>query len=220
MSSPSERDMRNLIVKACQGLFQRGLIAATDGNVSARVSATRVLITPSYVSKGEVTAASLLLCDMDGKVVKGCGKASAEVQVHLAAYKAREDVRGVVHAHPPIATAFTFAGQESIFRDPIVPEIIGQIGPIPTAPYLTPGSQALADAVFPLVKECEIVLMAQHGAVTTGKDPWAAYLRMEKLEQLAGILRSAGELAGGLDNIKRLTAEQAADVLRSYGKKT
>src|SRR5476651_1006556 len=191
----NESNLRKQIVKACSGLAAKGLVAATDGNVSARLGPDRVLVTPSGVNKGEVDELNILLCDMDGRKIRGRGEVTSEVHVHLAAYRNRENIGAVVHAHPPIASAFTFAGLERLLSEPVVPEVVAQIGPIPCAPYLTPGSRALAEAVGKLFRQSDVVLLAQHGAATAGPDPWAAYLRMEKLEHTAVIVKAARELA-------------------------
>ncbi|HYG75391.1 MAG TPA: class II aldolase/adducin family protein [Planctomycetota bacterium] len=217
MTNWTERTLRTQIQKACQALSQRGLVAATDGNVSARLGPDRVLITPSGISKGDVTELNIMLCDMDGRKIRGRGEISSEVHVHLAAYRSRDDIGAVVHAHPPTATAFTFAGMEHLLREPIVPEVTAQIGPIPSAPYVTPGSRALAEAFAPHIKTCDIVMLSQHGAVAVGKDPWAAYLRMEKLEHFAMIVKAARELSGSGD-VKRLDEQQIDELMESYGK--
>jgi len=213
----TERELRGAIVKACAALAQKNLVSATDGNVSARLSPDRILVTPSGVSKGDISELDILLCDMDGRKIRGRGDVSSEVQVHLAAYRARADIGAVVHAHPPVATAFTFAGLEALLREPVVPEVIAQIGPVPTVPYITPGTRQLAAAVEPALRASDIVMLSQHGAVTVGPDPWAAYLRMEKLEYFAAVLKHAYDLAGN-EGIRRLNAAQVEELKLSYGK--
>lgn len=216
----TERELRRQIVRACAALVQRGLVAATDGNLSARLGPDRILVTPSGMAKSEVRDVDVLLCDADGRKVRGRGEVSSEVQVHLAAYRERAEIGAVVHAHPPLASAFTFAGCERLLLDPIIPEIVAQIGSIPTAPYVTPGTRALAEAAAPFFRDGDVVLLAQHGAVTLGADPWGAYLRMEKLEHAAGILKAACALAGGEAGVKRLDAGQVEELVRLYGPKT
>ena len=178
-----------------------------------------MLATPSGKAKGEITELDILLCDTDGRKIRGRGDVTSEVHVHLAAYRSRPDAGGVVHAHPPIATAFTFAGLAHLLQEPIVPEVVAQIGPIPAAPYLTPGSRALAEAAAPLFKQCDVVMLSQHGAVTIAKEPWAAYLRMEKLEQFATILKASRELAA-LEGaaVRTLNDAQIDELMESYGK--
>lgn len=214
----SEYDLRRQIVRACRSLHEKGLVAAFDGNVSGRLPSGNLLVTPAGASKGDVTEDMVLLCTPEGKRIRGTGHVSSEVQLHLAAYRVRKDVRAVVHAHPPFASAFTFAGAERLLLEPVLPEVVARLGGIPAAPYATPGSRELGEAAAPLMAEHDAVLLAQHGAVTLGSDPWTAYLVMEKLEHAATILKAARELAGSEAGIKRLTPEQVADLMKTYAK--
>jgi L-fuculose-phosphate aldolase len=205
-----ERAMRGLVVKACTALYAKNMVAATDGNVSARIGPDRILITPANISKGDVRARDLLVCDMDGKKVRGTGSPSNEIQVHLAAYRARADVHGVVHAHPPMATAFSYAGREELLSEPVAPEVVAHVGRVPSVPYFRPGTRKLADAFEKEIAKHETAILSQHGIVAVGKEPWAAYLQMEKLEHFALILKTAMELSGG--KIRRLTAGQIREL--------
>jgi L-fuculose-phosphate aldolase len=206
----NEREMRGLIVKACAALYAKNMVAATDGNVSARIGPDRVLITPANMSKGDVKPRDILVCDMDGQKIRGPGSPSIEIQVHLAAYRARADVHGVVHAHPPMATAFSYAGREELLSEPVAPEVVAHIGRVPSVPYFRPGTRVLADAFEKEIAGHDVAILSQHGIAAVGKNPWAAYLQMEKLEHFAFILKTAMELSGG--KIRRLTAEQIREL--------
>ncbi len=216
---PTEYDLRRLIVRACKSLSEKGLVAAWDGNLSARLPSGNLLVTPSNTAKGDVSEDAVLLCTPEGKRIRGTGQVSSEVLVHVAAYRARRDIRAVVHAHPPLAGAFTFAGAEKAFLEPVIPELVARLGIVPTVPYLTPGSKELAEAAGPYLAKHDAILLGQHGAVTVGPDPWSAYLLIEKLEQAASILKAARELAGSAEGVKKLTPEQVKDLIGSYGKK-
>lgn len=213
----SEFELRRQIVRACKALSVRGLVAAWDGNVSARLPSGNLLVTPSNMAKGDVGEDSILLCNPQGGRIRGAGQVSSEVRVHVAAYRVRPGIRAVVHAHPPLASAFTFAGAEKAFLEPVIPEVVARLGSVPALPYVTPGSQALADAAAPLLAKHDVVLLGQHGAVTVGSDPWTAFLLMEKLEHAATILKAARELAGSADGVRTLTPAQVAELLRTYG---
>lgn len=215
----SEYDLRRLIVKACRALAEKGLVAAHDGNVSARLPSGYLLVTPSRVSKADVSEESILYCGPDGRRIRGKGEVSSEVNLHLSAYKVRPDVRAVVHAHPATASAFTFAGAESLLLEPVLPEVIARLGSIPAVPYATPGTPALGAAAEPYLAAHDAVLLAQHGALTLGQDPWEAYLLMEKVEHAAAVLKAARELAGSDAGVKSLSPAQIADLLKSYRKR-
>jgi len=222
MPTSRERTLQRQMVRACQALWQRGFVAATDGNITARLAKGRFLCTPSGMSKSEVREGDLVICDAQGKKTGGAraGKVSNEIRVHLAAYRARPDVGAVVHAHPPVATAFTFAGKEDLLRWPVMPEVVVLLGPVPAVPYVTPGTEALAEAAAPYFHESDVVLLAQRGAVAFGADPWDAYLKMEKLEHAATVLKHACELAELPDkpNVKVLDMKQVRELLELYGK--
>ena len=100
-------DLKEEMLTYGQRLWQRGYVAANDGNMSVRLEVDRVLTTPTGVSKGFMTSKMLIVTDMQGKVVQGEGKPSSELKMHLEVYRQRGDINAVVHAHPPVATAFS-----------------------------------------------------------------------------------------------------------------
>jgi L-fuculose-phosphate aldolase len=184
--------VRRDIVHVCRRLYERGLIAGQDGNVSGRTSKDRVLVTPAGFSKVDVREQDLVTLRLDGRKVSGRYDASSEVLVHLGAYAARSDVHAVVHAHPPVATAFAVAGAS--FEYDALAEIVYNVGPVPIIPYLIPGSHALAQAVAEQLVEHDVVLLANHGAVVVGPTVRIAHQRMESLEHVAQILLAARQI--------------------------
>ncbi|HKW09993.1 MAG TPA: class II aldolase/adducin family protein [Gemmatimonadaceae bacterium] len=187
-----EQALRRDIVRVCRRLYERGLIAGGEGNVSARLDDDSILITPSGASKTDVSEADLMIVDATGKPVAGSGRASSELGVHLRIYQLRRDVGAVVHAHPPFATALAVSGGD--LMAPVLPEILVLIGGVPLVPYATPGSPALADAIEPFLQLHDAFLMANHGATSYGTTLSIAHQRMESLEHAAQILFSARAL--------------------------
>ncbi len=181
--------LRREIVTVCRRLYERGLIAGPDGNVSARISPDRILVTPAGMSKVDVQVDDLIELALDGKQVRGATRASSEVLMHLRIYQRRPDVNAVVHAHPPTATGFSVAGES--FDNCVLPEMIFQVGWVPLVPYATPGTPALADAFEPFLAHHDAFLMANHGATTVGATLTLAHQRMESLEHSARILLTA-----------------------------
>lgn len=188
------------IVKVCQRLYERGLIAGPDGNVSVRIGADRVLVTPAGMSKVDVTVDDLVELTLEGKKIRGSRRASSEVQVHLRIYQRRPDVKAVVHAHPPTATGFAVAGEG--FSDCILPEVIFQVGWVPLVPYATPGTTELADRFEPFIPSHDAFLMANHGAMTAGPTLTIAHQRMESLEHTARIVLTA-RLLGRVNSLSQ-----------------
>ena len=204
------------IVRVCRRLYERGLIAGPDGNVSARLGPDRLLVTPAGLSKCDVAADDLVELDLGGGVVAGRRAPSSEVRMHLRAYQRRPDVAAVVHAHPPTATGFAVAGEG--LMDCVLPEIIFQVGRVPLLPYATPGTDELADSFDPLLATHDAFLLANHGATTLGPTLLIAHQRMESLEHAARIILTA-RLIG---RVNPLTREQvrALAALRDGGRVT
>jgi len=194
----SESTLRAELADYARALHARGWVANHDGNVTHRLADSggeRFLATPTATSKARVTAESLLIVDRAGaKVGTAGGRAFSEMGLHLAVYAARPDVRAVVHAHPPHATAFAVAGRT--LETPMIAEAVVSIGPgVPTVPFAPPGPGA-ATVLAPYLAEHDAVLLANHGVLTWGSDLEQAFLRMELVEHLARIALLAQQLGG------------------------
>lgn len=181
-----ESNFRSQIVAACRKLERKDLIAASDGNVSCRVGDNCILITPSGIPKGDLEPEDLVRTNMEGEVLEGTRKPSSEIRMHLYVYRHRPDVGAVVHAHPPMATAFTLSG--FLFHSKALPEVWLTIGPVPTAPYATPSTDEVPQSIAPYVEHHRAILLRRHGALTFGKNVLEACMRMEKIEHAAKIL--------------------------------
>jgi L-fuculose-phosphate aldolase len=176
---------RDEIVQYGRLLHQTGLVAATDGNLSVRLSDGTFLCTPTLMSKGMMTPEDLVIVDALGHKVSGWRNVSSEIAMHLFIYRNRRDVGAVVHAHPPTATGFAAAGMP--LDSALCSEIVITLGTVPLANYETPGTPELAEALAPLVGDHDAILMANHGVVTYGEDLLTAYMNMETVEHYAKI---------------------------------
>ncbi len=185
--------MRSELVAVCRKLERKGLIAASDGNVSCRLGDTRILITPSGASKGDLEPGDLLTTDLDGRA-DGGGKPSSEIKMHLFVYRKRPDVSAVVHAHPPLATAFTLSGFR--FDAKVLPEVWLTMGEVPTAAFAIPSTEQVPQSIAPYVENHRAILLERHGALTFGENATQAYMLMEKLEHAAKTLFLASVLKG------------------------
>lgn len=207
----TERLLKEEIVCICRMLHRKNYLAATDGNVSVRLG-DRVLTTPSGVHKGLMEAGQVITVDLEGRLLKGEGRPTSEIRMHLLAYELRRDVKAVVHAHLPYATACTLAGIDLL--EPILPEVVITLGGIPTAPYATPGSEEVPASIRPFLLEYDAVLLSRHGAMTVGADVRDAYNKMEKLEHTARVVLAA-RLQGPVPPLPAAEAEK----LRRLGEK-
>lgn len=183
------RQVAQDIAHCCRRLADAGLIAGQDGNVSVRIGDGRALVTPAGLIKGELTADDMVEIDLDGGRVRGHRRPSSEIDMHLRILRRRPDVGAVVHAHPPVATGFSVAGEA--FDACVLPELIFQVGWVPLVPYGTPGTAELGEQLEPFIKDYDALLLANHGAVTMGATLMDARIRMESLEHAAKILLTA-----------------------------
>jgi L-fuculose-phosphate aldolase len=203
---------REEVIAVCRRLAEKNLIAATDGNVSCRVGSENLLVTPSGKPKAALKPADLVLLDGRGEVLAGRDKPSSEIRMHLEVYRRRPDVAAVVHAHPPMLTAFTLAGTP--FLAEALPEVWLTFGAVPTAPYATPTTDEVPAALAPFLDRYQAILLERHGSLTLGRSLDEAYLRLEKLEHAARVLFYAHLL--GNTSPKPLPAEalQKLETLR------
>jgi L-fuculose-phosphate aldolase len=211
------------MVRVGRLMWERGYVAATDGNLSARLGPDRLLVTPSGMSKGFLSVEDLVLLRPDGAPVasyRGQGKrASSEIAMHLEVYRQRSDVNAVIHAHPPLATAFSIAGV-SLARC-VIPEVIVTLGGIPTTEYATPGTGEVPESIRQAIRDYDALVMAHHGSLTVGETLWEAYLRLEKVEHTAEITLAAHQL-GRVNTLSpeavATLAEKRREVLQREGR--
>lgn len=181
----TDAQARTEILAAGVKIYERGLVAANDGNLSIRVGENALWVTPTGVSKGHMTEDMLVKVDLDGNVLEGNRKPSSETKMHLRIYRENPLVRAVVHAHPPAATAFACAGIP--LDKPVLQEAVVFLGAVPVAPFALPGSEAVADSVAPYCRDYRALLLEFHGAVTWGDTMEQAHYRLECLEQMAKV---------------------------------
>ena len=179
----NEYKLKQLIVKVARRLDQKGILTSTDGNLSARLDDGGTLITPSGSCKGDLEAEQIVRLFRDGSPRHG--RPSSEIALHRMIYARRPDVRAIVHAHPPYATAYAVAGIP--LDQPILSEAILTLGRVPVATYAMPTAEELARSVEPLVAGHDAVLLRFHGAVCFAKDIEQAGYLMETLEHVARI---------------------------------
>jgi L-fuculose-phosphate aldolase len=182
---PTERKHREEIVRYGRMLHEKGFVAAMDGNLSVRLKQDRILVTPTGLSKGAMRSTDMVIVDLEGRRVSGHKNVTSEIGMHLMIYRTREDVKAIVHAHPPTATGFAAAG--IALTEPLVCEVVMGLGCIPLARYGTPGTSELAQSLEPYVPKYDAILMSNHGVVTYGDTLEHAYMKMETVEHFAKI---------------------------------
>ncbi len=209
-----EQETRERICDVCHKMWHLGWVAANDGNVSAMLDDGTILATPTGMSKSFITPETLIKIDRLGNVLEAAPglRPSSEIKMHLRCYDKREDVKSVIHAHPPGATGFAVAHKAMDMYNMI--EDVAAIGSVPLTPYGTPSTMEVPDAIEPYLQEHDVMLLENHGALAVGCDVITAFYRMESLELWAKITINAVILGGSYD-ISRNKIQKLID-LRSY----
>ena len=210
----NEFEIKKQICDIGKRIYDRNMVAANDGNISVKLNDNEFLCTPTGVSKGFMTPEYICKVDAKGNVIQANAgfKPSSEIKMHMRCYEKRDDVRAVVHAHPPTATGFAVAHRPMDMYNMI--EDVAAIGAVPLTPYGTPSTTEVPDAIEPYLNEHDVMLLENHGALAVGSDVITAYYRMESLELWAKITLNAILLGGSYD-IDRKNIDKLIN-LRSY----
>ena len=212
----NEYEIKKQICEIGKRIYDRGMVAANDGNISVKISDNEFLCTPTGVSKGFMTPDYICRVDKEGKVLEANGnfKPSSEIKMHMRVYAQRPDVKSVVHAHPIYATSFAIAGIP--LTQPIMPEAVIALGCVPIAEYGTPSTNEIPDAVEKYLPYFDAVLLANHGALAYSDSLLAAYHKMESLEFYAQLLFNARQL-GGPKELSDEQVKQLYEIRRQFG---
>lgn len=167
MDKDAIQDLRERLCGVGKWLFDERLVTGTAGNISARVPDTeKVLIKPSGMCLRALKPKDFVVVDLHGRKLKGEYAVSVEAPIHLAVYRTRDDINGVVHSHAPTATAFGIANVKIL---PLTVESFIFIPKgVPIIPFLKPGSKNLADAVKKRIRGYNALILENHGILTVG----------------------------------------------------
>jgi len=212
----TEEQHRQDILDVGKLIYQKGWVAANDGNISVRLGDC-ILCTCTGVSKGMMTPADIIVCDLAGNRVNGARERTTEIAMHLTIYEMRPDVCAIVHAHPPVATGFAVAGRP--LTQALLPEVIVSLGCVPLADYGLPGTPALTEGMLPYIPKYDAILLGNHGSVCYGEDVYKAFFKMETVEHFARIALVA-ELLGGPKILNKHEVQELFQARGRYGVKS
>lgn len=211
----TEREIRQQIVEIGRRIYAMGFIAASDGNISARLADGTILTTPTMVCKGRMSEEMLVLVDINGQKLRHQERnPSSEFSMHREIYQLRPDIQAVVHAHPPFGTGFAVANVP--LDKPLLSEVILTLGCVPLTAYGTPSTVELSDSLKPYIPHHDALLLANHGAVAYGPDLESAFAKMETLEHFAKITLIA-RLVGRPHELPAAAIEKLLDVREKAG---
>src|SRR3954470_4567315 len=182
----SEFKLKEQMCDVGRRIWLKGFCAGNEGNHSYRIGPDRFLCTPTGISKGNLKPDDLCVVDGEGKQISGKRKRTSEMMMHLVIYKARPDVKCVIHSHPPHATAFAVAGVE--LPTCIHPEAEVFLGQVKTAKYVTPGDNRLGESLLPYIKDANTIVLQNHGVVCFDTDLEQCYYKLEIVDAYARIL--------------------------------
>ena len=199
------------VVRYGKKLIDRRLTTGSGGNISVCNREKKlVAISPSGLDYYETTPEDIVILDMDGNLVEGKHRPSSEAGMHLAFYKNRADVSGIVHTHSKFATAIACMGWEL----PAVHYLIGMAGHrVKCTGYATYGSDELAKKALETIGDSNAVLLANHGLIALGEDVDRAFSTAEHLEFVSEVYYLTKTL--GTPNI--LSDEDMDEVMKKFG---
>lgn len=213
-----EQKLREQICEIGRRVYQKGMVAANDGNISAKLEENVFLCTPTGTSKGFLTPQMLCKinnkCEMLEENSTGCTP-SSEMKMHMVVYRERPDIGAVVHAHPLHATAYAICHRALDMQ--IMPEATIGLGIVPVADYGAPSTVRLSESLVPFLQEYDSILMANHGAVTCGLDLVSAYYKMESLEFYATLMYMANNI-GKPKEFSNEDIQELLDIRKNYYK--
>ena len=211
-----ELSIKQQICDIGKRIYDKGMVASNDGNISVKLNDNEFLCTPTGVSKGFMTPEYICKVDRDGKVLEANPgfKPSSEIKMHMRVYKERPDVNAVVHAHPMYATGFAIAGIP--LTQPIMPEAVISLGAVPIAEYGTPSTEEIPDAISKYLQSYDAVLLENHGALSFSDSLLNAYHKMESVEFYAKLLYISKQL-GGPKELSQSQVERLYEIRRQFG---
>ena len=212
----NEREIKEQICDIGRRIFEAGMVAANDGNISVRLSDNEFLCTPTGVSKGFMDPECICKVDAQGRVLEANGsyRPSSEMKMHMRVYEKRPDAGAVVHTHAPYATSFAIAGIP--LSQPIMTEAVVSLGCVPIAPYGTPSTEEIPDSIEKYLPYYDAVLLESHGVLTWSVDLIAAYMKMESVEFYARLLYQT-KMLGGPRELDRMKVERLYEIRRKMG---
>lgn len=185
--------IKKSIIEVAKLMYDKGLVSPYEGNISVLYE-EQVYITPGGVCKGYLSEDMIVVTDLNGNVLEGMYKPSSEIKLHLAAYGYRSNIRSVVHAHPPYATAYAVANKS--IETKAYTEMIALFDKIPLAKYGTPSTDEIGIGIEEYIDTYDIILLANHGIVTVGIDLLDAFFKLEAAESMAKTLLLTNMLGG------------------------
>lgn len=203
-----------MFIKVLHRLAANRFVTAFGGNAAWKLEEDLILITPTQMYKGDVTARDVVFLDAGGNTVEGTRKPTGEKPMYVKFFQDRPDVLSVIHCHPPSACATAIMKNPGFLMRPFYPETTTEVGPVPVVPYGQPLTQQLADNFAPFLQKYNSFIMENHGLVTmTRGDIYWTLLTVELFESTVdSMLRALA--AGTLKELSRKAVRDLSEIMR------
>lgn len=196
-------------IKVCKSLADRMYTTSLGGNLSVLLEENLILITPTCVTKAEVSEKDVVFIDRQGKTVEGTRKPTGEVPMYLNFYRDRPDIKTVIHCHPTYTNTFAILKGTNWLMKPIFPETVVEVGPVPVVPYGEPLTQRLADNFAPYIKKYNAFLMENHGLTILSSEDICRTLQLVDILEVSAIAILHALAVG---EVKELTREDVRNL--------
>lgn len=210
-------EIRNSIANLGREIASSGFNLGTWGNISARIDENKFAITPSGIPYGTITAEDIVIINLAGRIIDGNKKPSIELPLHTEIYKAKQDVKAIIHTHSVFCTAFAIARKPIPATCEDMIQIVG--GRVEVAEYFLPGSKELAQSAVTALGNRSSCLMANHGLITVADNLDEAYKIAQIVEKSAQSVIYANFLGGAVE-LSRTDIDLMRDFyLNKYGQR-
>ena len=198
-----------LFGKVCHRLAGNTFVTSFGGNMAWKLEADVILITPTQMNKGDISANDLVFLNMAGDTLEGIRRPTGEKPMYLEFFNKRPDIKSVLHCHPPCVCAAAILEDKSVLMRPYYPETVTEVGPVPTVPYGEPLTLQLAQNFAPFLQKYNSFIMENHGLVTmTSGDIYWTLLTVELLESSVNSVLKAMSVG----TLKELPKEAVANL--------
>lgn len=205
-----EHKTRSMVVNAGKRIVEKGLAAGTWGNVSARIDAENMLITPSGRDYSHIKPDDIVMVNIHTLEARGKLEPSSETPMHAAIYRKRPEISGIIHIHPQYGCTVAAARKEV---PPILDDLAQLIGPsLRVADHAHPGSDKMVKVVTEALEGRNACLLANHGAVCLGRTLDEAFTVSMILEKACKCYIDSMTIGGAVS----FTEEEALEMHKMY----
>lgn len=202
-------------IKVCKSLADRMYTTSLGGNLSVKLEENLILITPTCVTKSEVSEKDVVFIDMQGKTVEGTRKPTGEVPMYLNFYRDRPDIKSVIHCHPTYTNTFAILKGTNWLMKPIFPETVVEVGPVPVVPYGEPLTQRLADNFAPFIMKYNAFLMENHGLTILSSADICRTLQLVDILEVSSIAILQALAVGELKELTREDVQNLENTMKT-----